>query len=71
MYSAADVAPIGEAYLRIFLNNDTHDVIYDATECATVVPAKNVFTTFEVVGSSSVRYDDDSCVGGTRRGRAS
>ena len=63
MYSAADTAPIfGEAELRIFLNNDTHDVIFDATECATVVPDKNVFTTFEVVGSA-VRYDDDSCDG--------
>lgn len=63
MYSAADTAPIGEAYLRIFLNNDSHDVIFDATKCATVVPDKNVFTTFEVVGSDSVRYDDDACTG--------
>jgi hypothetical protein len=62
MYSAADTAPIGEAYLRIFLNNDAHDVIFDATQCATTVPDKNVFTTFEVVGSN-VRYDDDSCDG--------
>jgi hypothetical protein len=64
MYSAADTAPIGEAYLRIFLDNDSHDVIFDATKCATVVPDKNVFTTFEVVGSDSVRYDDDSCTSG-------
>ncbi|HEX6952904.1 MAG TPA: hypothetical protein VF124_08925 [Gaiellaceae bacterium] len=64
MYSAADTAPIGEAYLRIFLNNDSHDVIFDATKCATVVPDKNVFHTFEVVGSDSVRYDDDACTGG-------
>src|SRR5262245_58737883 len=62
MYSAADTAPIGEAYLRIFLNNDSHDVIFDATQCGTTVPAKNVFTTFDVVGSN-VRYDDDSCDG--------
>ena len=62
MYSAADTAPIGEAYLRIFLNNDSHDVIFDATQCATTVPAKNGFTTFDVVGSN-VRYDDDSCDG--------
>jgi hypothetical protein len=64
MYSAADTAPIGEAYLRIFLNGDSHDVIFDATKCATVVPDKNVFHTFEVVGSDSVRYDDDACTGG-------
>lgn len=62
MYSAADVAPKGEAYLRIFLNNDNDDVIFDATQCATTVPDKNVFNTFEVVGSG-VRYDDDSCDG--------
>ena len=62
MYSAADTAPIGEAYLRIFLNHDSDDVIFDATQCATTVPAKNVFTTFDVVGSN-VRYDDDSCDG--------
>jgi hypothetical protein len=64
MYSAADTAPIGEAYLRIFLNDDSHDVIFDATKCATVVPDKNVFTAFEVVGSNSVRYDDDACTSG-------
>lgn len=64
MYSAADTAPIGEAYLRIFLNNDNHDVVFDATKCATVVPDKNVFNTFEVVGSDSVRYDDDPCNSG-------
>src|SRR5215475_3067522 len=62
MYSAADAAPIGESYLRIFLNNDDDDVIFDSTQCATTVPAKNVFTTFEVVGNN-VRYDDDSCDG--------
>ena len=61
MYSVADTAPIGEAYLRIFLNDDSHDVIFDATKCASVVPDKNVFTTFEVLGSDSVRYDDDAC----------
>ena len=53
MYSAADAAPIGEAYLRIFLNNDDDDVIFDSTQCATTVPAKNVFTTFEVVSSAT------------------
>jgi len=62
MYSAADTAPIGDAYLRIFLNNDNDDVVFDPTQCATVVPDKNVFTTFNVVGND-VRYDDDSCDG--------
>ncbi len=62
MYSAADAAPIGAPYLRIFLNNDNDDVIFDATQCATTVPAKNVFHTFQVSGEN-VRYDDDSCDG--------
>jgi hypothetical protein len=62
MYSAADAAPIGEAYLRIFLNNGNDDVVFDATQCATTVPAKNEFHKFEVVGSD-VRYDDDACDG--------
>ena len=64
MYSAADAAPIGEAYLRIFLNGDSDDVIFDATRCASAVPDMNVFATFEVVGSDSVRYDDDACTSG-------
>ena len=62
MYSAADEAKIGAPYLRIFLNNGNDDVVFDATQCATTVPAKNVFTKFEVVGSD-VRYDDDACDG--------
>jgi hypothetical protein len=61
MYSAADEAKIGAPYLRIFLNNG-HDVVFDATQCATTVPEKNVFKKFEVVGKD-VRYDDDSCDG--------
>jgi hypothetical protein len=60
-YSAANDAPIGDAYLRIFLDNGK-DVIFDPTQCATVVPDKSVFHTFDVVGSP-VRYDDDSCDG--------
>jgi len=62
MYSAADEAKIGAPYLRIFLNNGDHDVVFDATQCATTVPAKNVFNKFEVVGND-VRYDDDACDG--------
>ena len=61
-YSAADAAPIGASYLRIFLNNDNDDVVFDATQCATTVPAKNVLNTFEVT-AGDVRYDDDSCDG--------
>jgi hypothetical protein len=61
MYSAADAAPIGDAYLRIFLTNGK-DVVFDPTQCAKTVPAKNVFHKFEVVGND-VRYDDDACDG--------
>ncbi len=53
--------PIGAPYLRIFLAGD-HDVIFDATQCATAVPDEDVFRTYEVVGSN-VRYDDDGCDG--------
>ncbi|HUH21538.1 MAG TPA: collagen-like protein [Gaiellaceae bacterium] len=60
MYSAADEAKIGAPYLRIFLNDGDHDVVFDATQCATTSPDKNAFHNFEVVGKD-VRYDDDSC----------
>jgi len=62
MHSSADDSSISTPYLRIFLEGDSHDVIFDATECATTVPAEDTFTTYQVVGSD-VRYDDDSCDG--------
>ena len=64
MFSAASDMPnpIGAPYLRIFLNNDQNDVIFDATQCATVAPNEDVFDTFQVSGEK-VRYDDDSCDG--------
>jgi hypothetical protein len=62
MHSSSDDSPISAPYLRIFLNNDNDDVIFDPTQCATTVPAEDVFQTFEVVGGN-VRYDDDSCDG--------
>jgi hypothetical protein len=60
-HSSADDSPIAAPYLRIFLAGG-HDVIFDATQCATTVPAEDSFHTFNVVGSD-VRYDDDSCDG--------
>ena len=57
--------PIGTPYLRIFLDDGTEggaDVIFDATLCATVVPAEDEFTTHEVT-TSTVRYNDDGCDG--------
>ena len=62
-HSSANDSPIAAPYLRIFLDGDTHDVIFDATKCATTVPAEDVFHTFEVT-TGDVRYDDDPCDGG-------
>ena len=37
-HSSSDDSPIAAPYLRIFLNNDADDVIFDATRRGTVVP---------------------------------
>lgn len=62
VHNSTDDSPIAAPYLRIFLEGDTHDVIFDATECATVVPTENVANHFDVV-AGNVRYDDDACDG--------
>jgi hypothetical protein len=62
MHSSADGNAIASPYLRIFLNGNADDVIFDPTACATTVPAESVFLTYEVT-TGSVRYDDDACVG--------
>src|SRR5262249_19594362 len=62
MHSSADGNPIASPYLRIFLNGNTHDVIFDPTQCATTVPTESVFHTSEVP-TGNVRYDDDACSG--------
>lgn len=61
-HSSANDSPIAAPYLRIFLDGDTHDVIFDPTQCASTVPAEDVFNTYEVT-TGDVRYDDDSCDG--------
>ena len=61
-HSSQNDSPIAAPYLRIFLVGDTHDVIFDPTKCATVVPPEDQFNTFEVT-TGDVRYDDDSCDG--------
>lgn len=61
-HSTSNNSPISAPYLRIFLEGDTHDVIFDATECATVVPTEGEFHAYEVT-VGDVRYDDDSCDG--------
>ena len=62
-HSSSDDSPISAPYLRIFLNDDNDDLIFDATQCATTVPSEDVFQTFEVT-TRSVRYDDDACGSG-------
>ncbi len=61
-HSSSDDSPIAAPYLRIFLNNDAVDVIFDATKCGTVVPPENTPNHFDVT-SGDVRYDDDGCDG--------
>jgi hypothetical protein len=61
-HSSQNDSPIAAPYLRIFLQNDAHDVIFDPTKCATVVPPEDQFNTFEVT-TGDVRYDDDACSG--------
>jgi hypothetical protein len=60
--SAAPSSPIASPYLRIFLNANADDVIFDPTACATTVPTESVFHTYEVT-TGAVRYDDDGCTG--------
>jgi hypothetical protein len=62
MHSSADGNAIASPYLRIFLNNNADDVIFDPTNCATTVPTESVFHTYEVT-TGNVRYDDDPCTG--------
>jgi hypothetical protein len=62
-YETSDNRAIGVPYLRIFLNNDTSDVIYDPTECATASPPEDTRMQFDVVSGAGVRYNDDACDG--------
>jgi hypothetical protein len=62
MHSSANGSAIASPYLRVFLNNNADDVIFDPTACATTVPTESVFHTYEVT-TGNVRYDDDPCVG--------
>ena len=68
VHDSSDNSPISAPYLRIFLENDTHDVIFDPTKCATVVPPERTLNRFDVVGGE-VRYDDDGCNGAPSPGQ--
>jgi hypothetical protein len=61
-HNTSDHNAIAAPYLRIFLEGDAHDVIFDATQCATTVPLENTTNHYDVVGAD-VRYDDDGCDG--------
>jgi hypothetical protein len=61
-HSSADANAFASPYLRIFLNGNADDVIFDPTQCSTVVPTESVFHTYEVT-TGDVRYDDDPCAG--------
>jgi hypothetical protein len=64
VHNSTDDSPIAAPYLRIFLNDDFDDAIFDTTECATVVPAENELTHFDVIAGAptgTMRYDDDGC----------
>jgi len=63
MHSSEDGNSIASPYLRIFLNSNADDVIFDPTQCATTVPTESVFHTYEVT-TDDVRFNDDACGGG-------
>ena len=62
MYSAGRQGPDRRGVPARLPRRRTRRRLFDPTQCATQVPAVNVFNTFEMVGSH-VRYDDDSCDG--------
>jgi hypothetical protein len=59
-HGSADHSKIGVPYLRVFLNDDTADVVLDPTECATRVPAEDTANTFDLT-TTTLRYTDDAC----------
>jgi hypothetical protein len=67
-HSSSDDSRIAAPYLRIFLNGDADDVIFDPTRCATVVPPESTLNHWDVV-HGDVRYDDDQCAGAPGSGQ--
>lgn len=61
-HSSSNDSPIATPYLRVFLNGDQDDVVFDPTKCATTVPAEGTLHTYDVTGGD-VRYNDDACDG--------
>ena len=63
-HNTSDDSPIAAPYLRIFVNGDANDAIFDTTQCATVVPAESTSNHYDVIAGTptgTMRYDDDGC----------
>jgi hypothetical protein len=58
-YGTSDTVTNGVPYLRIFTQDDHHDVIYSPNTQASPDVAEGVFHTWNVT-TGTVRYDDDS-----------
>ena len=43
--------PLSHRRTSIFLDGDTHDVVFDPSECATATPEEDEFVTFDVTGT--------------------
>lgn len=61
-YNTTDDNPIGAPYLRIFLEGDTHDVIFSPSTQPVPETSENVLIYHNVVAGTA-RYDDDPGAG--------
>lgn len=63
-HNTSDDSPIAAPYLRIFLNGDADDAVFDSTACATTSLPENEPNHQDMVAgtpSGTIRYDDDGC----------
>jgi hypothetical protein len=59
MYSTDNDTDVGVPYLRVFLNGDTHDVIFSPNTQPSPQTAEDEFHVWNVT-TGTVRYDDDT-----------
>lgn len=57
-HNSSDDSPISAPYLRVFLEGDSHDVVFSPSTQSGGAPAENVANHFDVT-AGTVRYDDD------------
>lgn len=57
-HNTSDDSPISAPYLRVFLEGDTHDVVFSPSTQPGGAPAENTANAFDV-DAGTVRYDDD------------